>query len=157
VQTLNRSQWKELTAKSCPEGVEIVFDSETRRSWVYWVKRLRAWPNTYLYFGGLPRDEEDSDTLADDAIEFGIIDVGDDDIGDRLKITDSARYLVYEGNCLGGLFTLISDDTESHRRLIGELRQWLKDLPLKGSRKSATSLADALADELMASVRQEFA
>jgi hypothetical protein len=156
VQTLNRSQWKELTAKSCPDGVEIVFDSEIRRSWAYWVKRLRAWPNTYLYFGGLPRDEEDSDPLADDAIEFGIIDVGDDDIGDRLKITeqDSARYLVYEGNCLGGLFTLISDDTESHRRLIGELCQWLRELPLaKGSGTSGK----ALADEFMASVRQEFA
>lgn len=142
-----------LAAESFPEDLPDIFGYD---GGCYWIKPLKAWqPKGYLYLGGPWLAGEESEPLAVDAIKFGIVQADDVPIAQSFKITDghAARYEVYEGNCVGGVFTLISDDTESYRWLIGELRQWLLDLPLaKGGPRNAR----ALAEEFIASINRGF-
>ncbi|MBK5965557.1 hypothetical protein CCR95_16045 [Thiocystis minor] len=151
---LNIRQWK-----TDPDEWNDYFDFE---AYSYRLKKIGSLASlgidAYLYIG-IPRGEEDGDLgiLAEEAVEFGVFQPGNEEFIGKLSIPDNleSRYEVYSGDYVQGKFTLVSDDEASYRRLFGELWRWLDEFPLTKNKKHNGAI-QGLADEFQMALKNRY-
>jgi hypothetical protein len=138
---INKTKWSPIPAKFKKWFEEFC-------GYDCWISRAPVLEKqTYFYFGYPKADNEEGlNILNEGEIVFGLFEENASGFIESINIPEELepRYVKYGGNYVQGLFTLVSDDEESHLGLLKDFKRWLLAFPAPDKDRLAASFCGLL-------------